>query len=93
MKLFPAHGISVYRDHGKTVYHDPGNSAYRFHHRIMEPPPQKGLFPLLIALDLVHIDELVLKRAFLELIELRDGIFGHFGLPFGESISYLQHFI
>ena len=36
MKLFPAHGISVYRDHGKTVYHDPGNSAYRFHHRVVE---------------------------------------------------------
>jgi hypothetical protein len=39
-------------------------------HRVVEALAQKGLDPLLIALDLVHIEELVLKRAFLEFAEL-----------------------
>jgi hypothetical protein len=48
----------------------------------MEALAQEGLDPLLIAFDPVHIDELVLKRALLELAELGDRIFSILWLGF-----------
>ena len=51
-------------------------------HRVVEPLPEEGLDPLFFALDPVDIDELVLKRALLELTELGDRIFSILWLGF-----------
>jgi len=53
-------------------------------HRVMKPLSQKDLDPLLVPLYPIHIDELVLRRTFLELAELRNRIFRHGLIPLPE---------